>query len=208
MPDVETDSPANAPAGKVVYEVVDQLSKVAKAQDTSLGDLIAEFGTASFATVLLAVSLLLVSPLSGVPLFSSCCGMIIALVAGQGAWGRSQIWMPPRIMRIQISTGRLTPWIAKLRKAAAWLDRRTATRLPTLVTRPLSRGLYGVCCAFGCLLPVLEFVPLSSSLVGACIALIATGLLARDGLFALAGLCGLALASALPVFAVRSVLSL
>jgi hypothetical protein len=56
------------------------------------------------------------------------------------------------------------------------------------VHRPLIFIPQTFCVLSGLMMPFLEFVPFSSSLVGAAVALLAFGMLARDGLFVMLGL--------------------
>lgn len=196
---MDTDQP--------VKDVVETLEDVTDADEICLRDVLVEFGTASFPPLLLAVALLLVSPLSGIPLFSSMAGVTIFLIAGQGMIGRDHIWVPERLARWRVDTTRSDAILARFHKAALWLDQRTSARWTMLVSPPASRALYGICALSGMCLPVLELVPLSSSLVGLSISLISTGLLARDGLFAVIGLFTLSLAALVPVLAVSAVLA-
>lgn len=183
-----------------VTAVVETLEDATEDDEVRIGDILAEFGSASFPPVLLAVSLLLVSPLSGVPLFSSIIGIVILLIAGQGMIGRKHIWLPQRLKAWKLNTRRSDRILDRARRMAAWLDRGTESRWAALVSPPASRVLYAICAMSGLILPLLEFIPLSSSLIGVAIALMSTGLLARDGLIAVLGLVALGLAATIPVF--------
>lgn len=189
-----------------VSTVVDTLEDAARADGICMRDVLREFGPASFSSLLLVVALLLVSPLSGVPIFSSLCGMLIFLISLQGAMGRDHVWLPRRIVDLRLASERADQVILRIRKLAAWLDRGTSARMAFLVSPPASRLLYAICAACGAILPLLELVPLSSSLFGAAISLIAVGLLARDGLIALCGLVILPLAASLPAAAYSAIL--
>ncbi|WP_299629254.1 exopolysaccharide biosynthesis protein [uncultured Tateyamaria sp.] len=198
---------AQAPAtdDEPVKAVVETLEDATEVERVCLKDIVSEFGTASFPPVLLALSVLLISPLSGVPLFSSAVGMAIFLVASQGMFGRRQIWMPRRLATWQLNTKRSDRMLESGRRLAVWLDRGTTSRWEALVSPPASRVLYGICAFSGLCLPMLELVPLSSSLVGLSVAFIATGLLARDGLVAVMGLFVLGGASMIPAFAYSAI---
>ncbi|MEO0751320.1 MAG: exopolysaccharide biosynthesis protein, partial [Pseudomonadota bacterium] len=78
-------------------------------------------------------------------------------------------------------------------------------RLASLVAPPASRALYAICAFAGACLPLLEFIPFSSSLFGLGIALISTGLLARDGLIAVFGLVTFGVAASIPAFVYTAV---
>ncbi|SMY10280.1 Exopolysaccharide synthesis, ExoD [Flavimaricola marinus] len=194
---MQTDQP--------ISDVVHVLEEKTDEGNAQIGDVLSAFGSASFSSVLLAVAVMLVSPLSGVPLFSSVCGITIFLVASQGALGRKQLWLPERLLKVGIGSNKTKKAFEKLMQAAKWLDERTAARLPALVSPPASRVLFGICAIFGTLMPLLELVPLSSSLVGAAVSLIAAGLLARDGLIAAIGLLILPISTIIPIAAYSAI---
>ncbi len=188
-------------AKEPIAEIVDTLEDATQDERMCLGDILEEFGTAAFSSTLLAVSLLLISPLSGVPLFSSVCGITIFLIASQGAFGRREIWLPARFMCINVTSKRADRTIGRIRSAAEWLDRKSTPRLAALVSPPMSRLIYAICAIAGLCLPLMEVVPMTSSLVGLAVSLMATGLLARDGLIAIFGLLVLPLAASIPIAA-------
>jgi hypothetical protein len=188
-----------------VNTVVDTLEDAARADEICMRDVLEEFGPASFSSLLLVVSLLLVSPLSGVPLFSSLCGVMIALIAVQGAMGRDHVWLPRKIVDLKLTSDRADQVICRIRKLAQLLDRGTASRLAVVVGPPATRVLYTICMLCGAILPLLELVPFSSSMIGVAVSFISVGLLARDGLIALFGLSLLPLAAALPALAYSAI---
>ena len=93
-------------ADQPISTVVETLEEATVAHEVCLRDILSEFGSASFPSVLLVVSLLLVSPLSGIPLFSSGLGAVIFLVAIQGAMGRGHIWLPERLVSLKLNAVR------------------------------------------------------------------------------------------------------
>ncbi|WP_224825076.1 exopolysaccharide biosynthesis protein [Cognatishimia sp. MH4019] len=189
-----------------ITEIVDTLEDATREKNACLGDILGSFGAAAFSPCLLTVSLFLVSPLSGIPLFSSLCGILIFLISVQGAWGRKRIWVPRRLGAIEIDSDRSEWTLRKARRAAEWIDKHSHNRLLVLVTPPASRVLYSFCAVLGLILPFLEIVPMSSSLIGGVVALIATGLLTRDGVISLIGLLALPLAALPPVAAYSALL--
>ena len=76
-----------------VLDTTDQLLEDGK-DGLQVSELMDELGVKSIAAVLLAPSLALVSPLSGIPLFSSACGITIALISAQMLMGRNHLWLP------------------------------------------------------------------------------------------------------------------
>ncbi|MCE8007428.1 exopolysaccharide biosynthesis protein [Aestuariivita sp.] len=188
-------------ADQPVSTVVAALEEATETDEVCLRDILSNFGSASFPSILLLAALLLVSPLSGVPLLSSAIGGLIFLVAVQGMIGRTYLWLPRRLMAWKLNTARSDKPLDRVLRFAEWLDRGTQARLAPLVSPPASRVLYAFCALSGICLPLLELLPFTSSMIGVAVALIATGLLARDGLIAVLGLVTLGLTSLIPAFA-------
>ena len=188
-----------------VTQIIDTLDATVAGGQTRTSDILNAFGSGGIAPVLAVPALLVMSPLSGIPLFSTFCGMIILVVALQGAMGRAELWLPRFISDRDLPEKRTHDAAQALRRVARWLDSATRQRLTFLVQRPASRVLYLVCALFAASIPILEFIPLSSSIVGAGVALIAIGILARDGLFAIVGLAMFPLVPVIPIFLVSRV---
>jgi hypothetical protein len=183
------DDGRNTAAGGAVQEILDRLCAAAQSDPVTLGDVVAAFGRRSFLPVLMVPALLVVSPLSGVPFFSSVCGLSIALVSAQMLWpGQECLWLPGKLTRRRLSGPRARAAIAQLAGLARWLDRHARPRWRVLLRRPGRHVVEAACLACGLAMPFLEVVPFSSSILGFAVLLMATGLLARDGLFALLGL--------------------
>ncbi|OWU80754.1 exopolysaccharide synthesis protein [Phaeobacter sp. 22II1-1F12B] len=168
-----------------VSEIVDSLGDAATGEKTSLREAIESLGEASFVPVLMAPALAVVTPLSGIPLFSSICGALIALVSIQMLLNRDHLWLPDWLMKRRIPSDKLRDATEKMEKPAAFLDRYSRKRLSLLVRRPARWVTETACLICGSLMPLLELVPFSSSLLGSAVVLFALGLLVRDGLFCL-----------------------
>jgi hypothetical protein len=195
----ETESP---PEGAGMMDVVNDLESAAKGDEVSLGAVLEELEHAGFVPVLLAPALAVVTPLSGIPLFSSVCGITITLVAVQMLFGRTSLWLPAWLRRRKIPSKRLETAAQALRKPARWIDGHARPRLQVLVTPPLDRVIFLLCTLAGLVMPALEFIPFSSSIMGAAVALLSLTLLLRDGLFALFGYGAIVIAVAVVVRAI------
>jgi hypothetical protein len=192
---------ACAPDSGPIEAIVARMEETARGLDfVTAGDLIAAFGRRSFLPALLAPALVVVSPLSGVPLVPTVCGLIIALVAGQMLWpGYDALWIPGPLARLRLRGDRMRRAISFLGRGARWLDGRAKIRLEALVRPPGRRLLEFGCLLSGLAMPFLELVPFSSSILALAVVLMATGMLARDGAFALSGLVAMAIAPLLPL---------
>ncbi len=168
--------------------IVDLIIEATHKEHLYVDDLVKAIGQASFTPVLFLPALAVVSPLSGIPLFSTVMGFIIFLVAFQMLLGRDQLWLPQWLLRHKTSSARVRSVLQRLRPVLIWLDAHTYARLKAFVHRPLIFIPQLLCVLSGLMMPFSEFVPFSSSLIGGAVALLAFGMLARDGLFVFLGL--------------------
>ena len=178
-----------------VGALLDRLAAAAAGDRTPVQAVLESLGRASFAPVLMAPALAVTSPLSGIPLFSSVSGLVIALVAIQLLFGRDHLWLPGWITRRTVPTERYCAALDWLDRPARWIDRHTGKRLAVLVSPPFDRVIYLLAALAGLAMPFLEIVPFSSSILGAAVSLLALTLVVRDGLLALAGFAVLTLAA-------------
>ena len=178
--------------GDGIEDLLDQVQGAAAEDRTSLREVVDALGAGSFIPNLMVPALAVVSPLSGVPLFSSLCGITIALVSAQMLARRERIWLPSKLLDKTLDSSKLTGALDKMKRPARWLDRITRERLSMLVRRPIIWLVQLACLLCGLAMPFLELVPFTSSILGATVSLFAFGMLARDGLFVLAGFLALA----------------
>lgn len=189
--------PSEEPDG--VRGVVDQLSSKADGDRVPLLTLVEACGTASFVPALMVPALLVVSPLSGIPLFSSLCGITILLISSQMLLRRRHLHLPGFVTRRQLPGARLRGALRRLRPVADFLDRHShAHRLGLLVGRGGRVVPQLLCVLAGAMMPLLEIVPFSSSILGGAVLCFSVGMLTRDGIFVVAGMAILATAGAVP----------
>ena len=188
-----------------VQDVVDRLDELSAEEDLTLGRLIAAFGTASFVPALMIPALLVVSPLSGIPVFSSICGLTIALIALQMLFRRGHLWLPGFLMRRRVSGHRLRGAMARVRRIAAWIDRNSRDRLRLLTSSPGIAVPQTLAMVSGASMPFLELLPFSSSILGTAVLLFSVSFLARDGLYVLAGMAMMGFAAMVPLFVITQV---
>lgn len=182
-----------------VGDIVDRLDAVVERDEIRLRDLFEEFGESSFLPALMVPSLLVVSPLSGIPLFSSVCGLTIAFISAQMLISRRHLWLPDMLMKMKIDGPKARKAVRKLRGGSSWIDRHSKNRLRIFTSAPARKWLQLLCLLCGLAMPFLEIVPFSSSLLGGAVTLLATAMLARDGLFALLGSTVIACAVLVPL---------
>jgi len=169
-------------------EIIDRVLRAADVEVTDIRAILHSFGRASFTPVLLLPAIAVATPLSGIPLFSSLMGIFIAIVSAQMLARRRHLWLPEFILARQISGQKLTSAFTRIRRTAVWIDSHTAKRLRLFSRRPLIFVPQLICLLSGLMMPFLEFVPFSSSVAGIGVAILALGMLARDGVVILLGL--------------------
>ena len=161
--------------------LVDQVLDAAEADNVDLRTILDTVGQASFAAILLLPALAVATPLSGIPFFSSLMGILICLVSVQMLARRPVLWLPRWVLDRQIKGETLRRAFGRLRPAMQWLDRHTTRRWRIFAHRPLIFIPQLLCLISGSVMPLLEFVPFTSSVLGVGVAVLALGMLTRDG---------------------------
>lgn len=187
------------PPGRI-SDVLTHLRRAAQTHGATgrvrLGDLVAAMGEQSFPALVLVFSLLLVSPLSAVPLATTAFGLTIAAIVAQMVIGRGQVWLPSALLARDLPVARLVAALDWLARPARILERGLRPRLSALVAPPLGRVPKLVVLAAALCAPLMEVIPGSGTSIGAAITVFAAGLLARDGVFVV---LGAGLAAVLPL---------
>ena len=183
-----------------VSDIVDQIDETVTDDNIRAEELLGAFGHSALLPTLIVPALLVTSPLSAIPFFSSLCGIAIVLIAIQGVFGRAQPWLPQFLRRRRLPAEKTHNATKTMGRVAGWLDAVTHQRLQFLVVGPARRVIYLICALAASMIPLLELVPMSSSLIGAGVSLLAIGMLARDGIFAVVGFLFVCSAMALPWF--------
>ena len=178
---------AAAPNEDPLQTLLGRLRHAAKGSVVSVQDLVETTGENSFATLLFVVSLIMVTPLSGIPGAPTIGAVIIALIVGQWALGRNHLWLPGWISRREVSCERFCKGLDWAKKPAAFIDRRTRARLTPLARRPLKVLPLAAILLIVATWPFLEILPFFTTLCAVAVALFAFGLMVRDGLYVLAG---------------------
>ena len=169
-------------------DLLDEVETLTRDSDhPSLRSILDAFGPAGALPAMMLVALIIVSPLSGIPLLSSIGGLTIAGIALQLAAGRDSLWLPGWLRDRTIPRHRLGGAIVRLRPVAAFLDRHSRPRLRLVTIPPLSRVVLLLCALAGLAMPFLELLPFTSSLLALTVTCLGFSLLVRDGLWAVVG---------------------
>ncbi|MGJ8543822.1 MAG: exopolysaccharide biosynthesis protein [Sulfitobacter sp.] len=167
--------------------LLDRLEHAGKGDCVSFDDVLDEFGDRAITPFILLISLVMISPISGIPGAPTISAMIIVLLAVQALSGRRRLWLPPFLLHREIAADRLTKALGWMRKPSAFVDRHTHPRLKFLSTGPLRAVALLACALIPLGWPFLEVLPFVSTFGALTVGLLVFGLFTRDGLYVLAG---------------------
>ena len=179
------------------------LDKIGKAGDggdaLSVDDLLRVLGPGSFGPLMLLPALFVISPFSALVGFDSVMGVLIALIAAQMLFGRDHVWLPERLLRVEVGQEALRRIVRFLNPVAGWTDRIVRPRMQGLARGLFSRFVAALCVLIGATMPPLEAIPFSNTVGAGVVSLISLGITVHDGLvialaLALAGAAAVALA--------------
>jgi hypothetical protein len=176
------------PIGRMPAGLSDLLDEVEMQIDgddhPSLHRVILAFGPGGALPAMMLVALVIVSPLSGIPLLSSLGGLTIAGIALQLLAGRDSLWLPGWLRSRSIPRHKLAAALERLRPTASFIDRHSRPRLRIVTVPPMSQVVLLLCAVAGLTMPFLEILPFTSSLLALTVTCLGFSLLTRDGLWA------------------------
>ncbi|WP_420012298.1 exopolysaccharide biosynthesis protein [Tateyamaria sp.] len=167
--------------------LLDRLEGAATGDEVSVQDILNKIGDRSIMPIVLAIALVLVSPLSGIPGLPTISAIIILLVVGQALARRRHLWLPAFLRDRRLRSDRMIKSIAHMRRPAHWIDRHSHPRLRILTSGPLRLVTLLACTVVPMIWPFLELLPFVTSIGAGAVALMSFGLLTRDGLYVLWG---------------------
>lgn len=175
------------PDTAVLTQILDRIDAAAVEEYVSVQDMLDQVGNRSMMPIVLMISLILVSPISGIPGLSTLSALVIMMVMGQALFQRDRLWLPGFLRNRRVRSDRLRKAVIWLRTPAAWVDRNTHPRLRILTNGPLRWLTLALCMLVPMIWPFFELVPFTATIGASSVALMSFGLLTRDGLYVLAG---------------------
>lgn len=167
--------------------LLDQLEAAGEGDTVSVQDILDATGDRSITPIVLAISLVLVSPLSGIPGLPTLSAIVILLIMGQALFRRKHLWLPPMLRNRRLGRDRYTKAIHWMRTPAAWIDMHSHPRLRILTVGPLRWLTLLVCMCVPMVWPFLELLPFVTSFGAGALALMTFGLFTRDGVYVVMG---------------------
>ena len=163
--------------------VLDQMEHLSGGEDRQITveEIIDCLGKHSFASTILAFSLISTSPASGIPGITAFVALVVMFLVVQMIVGRDSLWLPGFIMRRYIAAKKLREGVSWLRKPVGFVDRFLHERSTYLLHRPWVYLPLVMVLALTLFMPFMEVIPTSGSIASAMIAIFAAGYLMRDG---------------------------
>lgn len=162
-------------------ELTRELAAASGPDGLSLGEVRDRMDDQAFGLLILILAIpCLVPALYGVP---QIIGVPILILAGQLLVGRKEPWLPAPILRRRIGKAWLERMADFATKRMGWIERLSKPRLTGFVSGVGDQvaGLFMIIATVTIILPMTNTIP------SVALALLAAGLLQRDGLFVLAG---------------------
>lgn len=176
-PDRHTDRPAQSFVG-----LVGDLATAAGPDGLSLGEIRDRLDERAYGLLILILAVpCLVPALYGVP---QIIGVPILILAGQLVLGRKEPWLPDAVLRRRIGKAWLDRMADFADKRMGWIERLSRPRLRALAATDFAERFAGLWMIVATLTIVL---PMTNTVPSVALALLAAGLLQRDGVFVLAG---------------------
>ncbi|KQS57203.1 exopolysaccharide biosynthesis protein exod [Brevundimonas sp. Leaf363] len=175
----------DAHADDVSHDVVRLLRRLADdggEAGLTLGEIRDRLDERAYGLLILLLSLpCLVPGLYGVP---QVVGLVIIMIAAQLLIGREEPWLPRRVLSLRAKAKWLKAMADFAEARLGWVDRLSRPRLAMFATGLGERmvGLFMILATLTIVLPMTNTIP------SVALALLAVGLIQRDGLFVLGGM--------------------
>lgn len=155
-------------------------------QNVAVGDLVHALHERGFGVLLILFSLPLCIPIPKPPPIDTILGIPLFYLCLQMLMGRDTPTLPQKILAKKLPVDMLLKAFEKGRKYLEWFERLFRPRLTGVLSdHALSRICGGLGIGLTC--SVLVPFPMSNTIPSICMVVMATGIIARDGLAALAG---------------------
>lgn len=167
-----------------LLDVLDELSE--GDGDLAVADIHDQIGRRSFGPALLAIGVLMATPIGGIPFVPTTLAVMVVLITGQLLIGRRRFWLPDVIRRRAVAKDKFRMAIRASRPAASRIDRFIHPRLSVLIRGPAIYVVAAVCFLTAMMTPPLEVIPFAAAVPALAFAAFGLAITARDGALALA----------------------
>ena len=158
------------------------LAERARGRDVTVGEILAALKDRGFGVFMILFAL----PNAVIPGISFILGAPVVLFALQLAFGQGEVWLPEVMRRQKLSSVLFEKVAARVETFLVWVEKRSMPRWCSIVSGAGERvlGLYIAVVAAFLMMPV----PFGNGLPALGIALMAVGLIEKDGKAAVAGM--------------------
>ena len=171
---------------KAISQLLKAFANSPSKNKSTVEDFLEEFGSGSFALVILILSLPQAGPWPMPPGMSAIMGLPMMFIALQLMWGNSAIWLPQKLKQKSFSQKKLKTIIGKIVPTLKWLERILHPRME-FVFRPWGMRFIGLVIAVMALVVSLP-IPGGNFLPALAICFLSLAVLERDGLLAILSL--------------------
>lgn len=178
----DTDAPAQD-----LSEVLDQSVENTDGDKVTVEELLDSIEHRSFGPLLLLPAVVTVSPLGAIPGVPAVAGVVIVLIAAQVLIGKSQPWIPRKLLDLECSRSKWKDGVEKFRPSVKWCERVVHQRLSFLCEPPVIYLIAMLCIVLSISFVPLEFIPFAVMVPGAAVTLLALGVTAKDGVVVIVG---------------------
>ncbi|KUP94658.1 exopolysaccharide biosynthesis protein [Tritonibacter horizontis] len=185
-----TEQSASADSGpSAVVTLVQRLHDMSFDDDKiTLDRLAREIGAQGHAPLLMVIAVFMILPIGMIPGIGGALGALVALIGLQMLRGREGVWVPEFLGRREVPGNRIRSAMRRIQPAAEWVKRRLHPRWVTLADGQVSLTVIAVILILaGGSLIVLGAIPIATPLIGLPVAIMAFGILGRDGVVVAAG---------------------
>ncbi len=181
--DARTQHKGQAPLEGVLDRL---LERTEGEESVGLKDVFDAFSGRLYGPLMLIPSLILLTPLGGIPGMPIVVAILLVLVAGQRVLGLTRPWLPKRLVEGTVKRKKLESAFGKLRPWAKRVDAVLRPRLTVLVEGPMERVIALMIVAVGLSVPVFGLVPMAAAIPGLAAVLLSLAITGRDGLLVIA----------------------
>ncbi len=184
-----------AERSRQIVDITDKLKKLAEGDDkTTLGEVIDAFGNRGHGPLLILPSMLVLTPLGGIPLLPTLMGLVVVLLAAQMLIGKEGVSLPNFLRKRGVSGDKLVGVCEKIHPVAERLDSWFHGRLRQLVAPIFIRVAAACCILLAVVVPPLEVLPFASAAPMAAILFFGLAITVQDGVLMVVAFVGTALA--------------
>lgn len=172
-----------------LHALTGQIEKLADNKTTvSVEAVWNQIGKRSFGAILLAPSLVALTPAGGIPTLPTILALIVLLISAQILFGRKQLWLPAFLLRRSVSSKRLKQSLGYVQPVTRRVDKAIQPRLMVLTSQNFGYVIAIICVLLALAIPPLEPFPFAGTPIWVAFALFGLALVAHDGVLVILGL--------------------